>query len=650
MKKNKVILTSLMAIALCVALIAGSTFALFTARDEVNVAINSGNVEISAAVTIEQTSHVVPDNEDGTIVDENGKTYNRDDLNNGFWSGTATLDGNNALLENMVPGDRADLKVAVTNQSDVDVIYRITVYGEEVENENSSILEIMETTLDGTTYEGLESYVGAWQVATANTNFDIAVSFELPITAGDQYQNNAASYTIAVEAVQGNANVDEMTTVTYYNSTKTEYIPAITNTEAAVSGATLGADVIAASQAAADNAAYANEYVGAVSAKIPAGAVDTDGSLKLIVERINAAGSDDADVQAIVAANEDTANEVIAIDVRVEGVKTVITEDNAIEISMFIGYYQELVEFYHKGELVNNATYDNTTGIVTFKATSFSPFTGVMKNITTAADFRAALEKGGMIVLGQDVVIEGNQFTVTKDTTIMGSGNSVIKYKADGNSSRLLWIDDDNVTLNLRYVIFDGDNKCERGVQVNTGYTANVNMEGCMITGITLYAINFCAQTTVDLNMEGCIVQGWAALNAYGTGNKIRISDSTLMGVNDKSYSEWNTFATICLEGDTTGHTTEHSSDYDIVIENSKIYAVSMGDDPEKLNDQYAIGFNSQSLNSTVVLNNVEVYLMGEDDRLFAFDNGEGNKFVTNEVTVSNINMQTDEDEEPIEG
>ena len=49
--KRNVMVSSFMAIALCMSVVAGATFALFTSDSNVNVAITSGNVEVTATAS-----------------------------------------------------------------------------------------------------------------------------------------------------------------------------------------------------------------------------------------------------------------------------------------------------------------------------------------------------------------------------------------------------------------------------------------------------------------------------------------------------------------------------------------------------------------------------------------------------------------------
>ena len=46
--KNQIIISSILTIAMCVSLIAGSTFALFTSNSEVNVSVSSATVSVTA--------------------------------------------------------------------------------------------------------------------------------------------------------------------------------------------------------------------------------------------------------------------------------------------------------------------------------------------------------------------------------------------------------------------------------------------------------------------------------------------------------------------------------------------------------------------------------------------------------------------------
>ena len=74
MKKRNVLISSIITIALCLSVIAGSTFALFTSEDKVNVAVTSGDVEILATAKVNSIYSAVKNvssaNSDEYLVDE----------------------------------------------------------------------------------------------------------------------------------------------------------------------------------------------------------------------------------------------------------------------------------------------------------------------------------------------------------------------------------------------------------------------------------------------------------------------------------------------------------------------------------------------------------------------------------------------------
>ena len=83
--KKKVLLSSIATIALCLCLIAGSTFALFTSKSNVNIAVTAGEVDMVAGIAITKLESVKGD-VNGTIVDENGNTYSYEEVSPNFTS------------------------------------------------------------------------------------------------------------------------------------------------------------------------------------------------------------------------------------------------------------------------------------------------------------------------------------------------------------------------------------------------------------------------------------------------------------------------------------------------------------------------------------------------------------------------------------
>lgn len=224
--KKTILLTSVMTIVLCVCLIAGSTFALFTSEAEMNIAITSGNVELTASIDAVDLYSVRPVNagETAEVIDENQAGYVYEQQQNGTFAngGTAALntDANELTLSKITPGDKVVINVASLNSSDVTIKARYTV---EVLSGEELARGLVITLKDASgnvidTLVGLDSYISAWETLTEGQQLAATtLEIELPVDAGNEYQHNAilaqnpnyngVAIQIFVEAVQGNANV-----------------------------------------------------------------------------------------------------------------------------------------------------------------------------------------------------------------------------------------------------------------------------------------------------------------------------------------------------------------------------------------------------------------------------------------------------------
>ena len=113
--KTKILLSSVLTIALCLCLIAGSTFALFTTSDSVDVSVTAGKVNLTAVY-----------NTDSMLTWSLYQTE-ADARRDGIFanSGTATFQGDSVVIERMTPGDVAKFKIDVTNYSNVGIQYRV---------------------------------------------------------------------------------------------------------------------------------------------------------------------------------------------------------------------------------------------------------------------------------------------------------------------------------------------------------------------------------------------------------------------------------------------------------------------------------------------------------------------------------------------
>ena len=191
--KTKIFLSSILTIALCLSLIVGSTFALFETKQEVNIAVTAGKVEISA---------VIPET---TLVKD-------------LYVGTATYDSTSNKLDivNIVPGDTVKFNIEVSNSSNIPVQYKVKANSGVTSGVD--LLDALTCTVkfNGDTYtmnasnDGFETAYITPAAGTTLTNIEVTIEF--PANDSninyDLYQGEGTSLTFVVEAVQGNNGVN----------------------------------------------------------------------------------------------------------------------------------------------------------------------------------------------------------------------------------------------------------------------------------------------------------------------------------------------------------------------------------------------------------------------------------------------------------
>lgn len=189
--KKKTLLSSILTIVLCLSLIAGTTYALFTSEDNVNIAVNSGKVEITAVI-----KDLVFASELGTTLEGSSASISEADQL--------------LTLTNIVPGDYVTFNIVITNTSNVSALYRTAIWV----TEDNGIFEKLEITVGDAEFNGAPA-VSTWQpIAPAEngTTITVPVRIELPVeVTGAEYMEKTCKIAYKVEAVQGNADVKDAT-------------------------------------------------------------------------------------------------------------------------------------------------------------------------------------------------------------------------------------------------------------------------------------------------------------------------------------------------------------------------------------------------------------------------------------------------------
>ena len=180
--KNKIIISSILTIAMCVSLIAGSTFALFTSESKVNVAVSSATVSVTATPTSPEMGSTL-----GTPL------------------GTATANGNSLTLENFVPGDYATFTINIQNNSDVKINYRTVL--SVTEEADTALFEALEVYVgDQTTAYNGNAYKSKWTSLDAFAPIEkVTVKVLFPDAENNNdFMGKSCTITYMIEAVQGN--------------------------------------------------------------------------------------------------------------------------------------------------------------------------------------------------------------------------------------------------------------------------------------------------------------------------------------------------------------------------------------------------------------------------------------------------------------
>lgn len=184
--RKSTLISAVLAIAMCVSLLAGSTFALFTSESKVNLAVTSGNVEVVASI----------ENIEKSYVDENGET-----VSGKLFGGDATFADGTLSLDNIVPKDTVKFHVKIANNSSVAIKYRTVV----TVVEDNGLASSLSIDLAGYQMIGMKA-------ANAYAKLDAGEQPEvLPVTItlpeSETTQGKSCKLSVSVEAVQGNAAV-----------------------------------------------------------------------------------------------------------------------------------------------------------------------------------------------------------------------------------------------------------------------------------------------------------------------------------------------------------------------------------------------------------------------------------------------------------
>ncbi len=225
-QKGGIILSSLAAIAIAGSLIAGSTYALFTSESKANIAITSGKVNVSASISNFEAHTPMLISLDGSIKDDAELATKVEDKEDEYIfgnGGTAKLIGQELKLDKMTPGDYVNFDITIANNSNVDIKYCVKVTSEG----DSELLKQLSVEFPGYSVNGSVIWKTLAYVEGGASIAGIeGCKVSLPTTADNDCQDKSCTLTFTVEAVQGNAETEDV----YYVSNATELKDCTTKT------------------------------------------------------------------------------------------------------------------------------------------------------------------------------------------------------------------------------------------------------------------------------------------------------------------------------------------------------------------------------------------------------------------------------------
>lgn len=218
-KKSKLLMGSIATIAMCTSLVVGGTYALFTDKSEVNVAVSSGKVDVKAYIDRASVKTYSAEwNTDAyEIVENAGLTFATDV--DGTPSVVLATDDNKLTIEKMVAGDKVTFDLVLENLSDVKIQYQTVL---KALNDTGLFRDLDVTIGEAKFTPAAREVYSNWLPLAPGSDDAIVIPVEIAMPLGDtvlneDYWNNlvedqyakskSCEIAYSIRAVQGNAHV-----------------------------------------------------------------------------------------------------------------------------------------------------------------------------------------------------------------------------------------------------------------------------------------------------------------------------------------------------------------------------------------------------------------------------------------------------------
>ena len=202
--------TTLVVFVVCLVLITGSTFSLFTSQTGANIAVTSGTVKMTANIVENSltllSKDVVQDPVEGYYYFENGGTAA---FNEEFTKLTLT---------NITPGDKVEFTIALTNASNVNIQYRVNWAVKETVAEGETV-KLSDVLVAKAGTVNIEESTPTWtewdkpvltDLSDRVRTINVSIEFPMGLEGVDynSYMNKTLEIDFTVEAVQANGTME----------------------------------------------------------------------------------------------------------------------------------------------------------------------------------------------------------------------------------------------------------------------------------------------------------------------------------------------------------------------------------------------------------------------------------------------------------
>ena len=432
---KRALITSVIAIFMCVAMLVGTTFAWFTDTASTSVnKIQAGTLDIELQMK----------NSDGEWVSAEGKTLN--------FIKAAGHEAEEILWE---PGCTYKLpELRVVNNGNLALKYKVVVSGIQG---SAKLNNVIDWTME---LDGADFIMGSEHSLAAKNNdtvdFDVfTISGTMDKNAGNEYQNESIDgISINVYATQDTVEYDSFDNQYDKNADGTpQFTTWYDNVATTVTVAPTG-----------DTVVKDREVEPTVQATVPAGST-TASKLTLIKSKAETPSN-----ITVVTGTKALTAEVKLVDQ--DGNKVNAKSGKFFTVSMELGKNLNVVGFYHNETALTKVAdvssltandryfYDSTTGYVTFTTDDFSPFTAVVSDsafnggdgteanpylIATAEQAMQIkeLKKGACLKLVNDITVPNEIYMSGKTFVFDLNGHTVKLEYAEGvkpNNGSVLYI------------------------------------------------------------------------------------------------------------------------------------------------------------------------------------------------------------------